>query len=410
MSARALERFVRDFVTPLLAGGRVVVDAPLSLHKLVPELANRGGRAQSISRLFDRELLLARERRAKLLLADPDLPEPDLEELSLWMGLHNLLVFDHPDRARVWARASAWATVESVARGQMSLSQPDLGSALARHLAVGACLELVRRDVVIKLIEGEIRRIGQPPTNVFITGRRLGFAWAPPSGVRDEIVRWVEQTHAHETNRLLSDALWASPLTCLLEPIHAPPGWSPLWGARFLRHASFARAVCHAWAKERDWVGTGGAIMGALLTTFSRLETAHEPDLASRRPALPGVVDEAGPDEVGAVVGALIHLHFLKVIEADSRLGLAMGSRDRGALTFLALPLVLDELESVLGSPIARGPQTARHQGPGQPWERLHTHVECRWLEHLERLREFVPRDAVENLLATVVPRIVKEP
>ena len=113
--------------------------------------------------------------------------------------------------------------------------------------------------------------------------------------------------------------------------------------------------------------------------------------------ALPGAVVPASPRDLGAVVGALVHLHLLKVLELDTRLALALGSRDPGTMAFLALPLLLPWLQSELGTPVPEG-------GTGA----FEAALVRRWTEYVDRLEELVPRATVENLLSTLVPRIVQ--
>ena len=116
--------------------------------------------------------------------------------------------------------------------------------------------------------------------------------------------------------------------------------------------------------------------------------------------ALPATPIDAGPADVAALVGALIHVHFLRVLEFGARLGVAPSSRDRPVQMFLALPLLLPALSSVLGAPLPSDPQAVV---PG-----FDTQVQRRWIEYVEHLGELIPRAVVENLLATLVPRVVK--
>jgi hypothetical protein len=262
-------------------------------------------------------------------------------------------------------------------------------------------LELRRTDTIVTTATGDVRFCGQP-----VPRRRLRFSAVPQTGHREEVVRWAEVGHASESDRLLEDAMRASPLTCLLEPRAAPPGWSPLHGEAFLRTRSFARAICHAWASSPAWIDIGGSVAGALLASLPR----PRPDDAPEAPAegdgplaLPGAVVPTDPDAIGAVVAALVHLHFLKVVELDARLGVAATSRDPGVQAFLAFPLLLPWLSRKLGSPLqeadaGRGRSVARHEAQ----------IARRWGEYLEHLDELVPRPAVENLLAVLVPRIVQ--
>lgn len=394
-----LADFVHGFVLPLLRGGDLHVGRPLR-----PK--DRDAMALDLGSLAGhRELVFARNRRTELYSPHPLLDEPDHDELSLWVGLHNLLVFDHPDRIRVWARGSTWRRVEGVTRTMLTLPFPSsVSEGLARHVCVGALIDLRRTDILVNTATGENRYLGQE-----IPRRRFFLSTPVGAAAREETVDWYVQPHAPETHRLLEDALRASPLTCLLNPLIAPPGWSPLWATDFLRERGFARAVCHRWARHKDWISVGGAVMSALLPSLPSRPT---PDRGGRGQAgagggplaLPGAVAPTGPEALGAVVGALIHLHFLKVLELDARLGVALSSRDPAILSFLALPLLLPRLAEVIGTPTAG---LERPRGGVSSAEGLETQAQRLWTEYLDHLQELVPRSTVENLLATLVPPIV---
>ena len=218
-------------------------------------------------------------------------------------------------------------------------------------------------------------------------------------------------------------------VTCLLRPRQAPPGWNPLTAAAFLHERAFARVVCHGWAASRNWIELGGAVLGALLFTLTGRPTQEpeprqdprqdlratqtprrrgSPPPAPALAALPAAPIDAGPADVGALVGALIHVHFLRVLEFGARLGVAPSSRDRPVQMFLALPLLLPALASVLGTPL--GTPLGIHAS-GDPQHALigfDSQVQRRWIEYVEHLGELIPRTVVENLLATLVPRVVK--
>ena len=441
--------FLARFVAPLFAGGVVEVEAPLSAHDRESMLAQA-------SALLDPEFGALRRRCAQRLVADPALPEPGADELSLWLGLHDVLALDHPDTYRVWTRGSTWKRVENETRALLAFARPtDSAEALARHLAVGAFLELRREDQIVSGPEGELRFRGQEPPR-----RRLGLFSAGYSEVRSELVRWLEQPHVGAVLRLLPDVMWVSPLTALLRPGFAPPGWSPLMAADFLHQRGFARAICHSWAREREWLRVGGVVAGSLLRSLklhrevfgdapstpgvpgvARLmrpgsvegEAGSAPrgeavaadadadadldaDLAGEEAAaeiealglgggeadegeldelmaLPEPALERRPEDIGAVVAALIHLHVLKVLEFDARIGIGLGARDWAVQTFLALPLLLPALEATLGRPF-----------DGVPDESFAR----RWDEYREHLAGLVPRPVVEALLATLVRRIVE--
>jgi hypothetical protein len=393
--ARSLPEFLDEFVLPLLGGGPLAIDGPLRTRDLELMLAQA-------SELASPQLRFLRLRRGQELVADPELPDPDPDELRLWVGLYNTLVFDHPDRRRVWSRTAVWRRVEGVTRSLLTLPAPTTqGEALARHVSVGAFAELVRQDVVVGSVSGgELRAVGQE------LPRRILRMAGPGEGIRNERVRWLEQPHAPEAQRLLEDALRASPLTCVLRPLRAPPGWSPLACADAFCDRAMVRAICHQWARQRDWVAVGGAVTGALLPSLpdpSRVALPAREGHAQL--ALPGAVLPTDPRVLAGVVGALVHLHFLKVLELDARLGVAAVSRDPGVTAFLALPLLLPWLGDATGTPLGGLPDPGDERG-GR--DHGYASIARRWTEYLDHLQELVPKSAVDNLLASLVPRIVQ--
>lgn len=396
--------FVARFVMPLLGGpaaggrGEVEIGAPLSRF-------DRDAMLEDAGALLLDDLLALRARVASRLIAEPALEHPDADELSLWIGLHDLLALDHPDHERVWTRASTWARVEVETRELFAQAAPvGLSDALARHLAVAALLDLRRVDRIVTGPEGERRYLGQEPP------RRLGIFGPSLDEIRTETNLWVDQPHRPVVARLLDHALWVSPLTALLRPARAPAGWSPLSlcgsvsAVDFLRERAFARAVCHTWARERDWPLIGGVIAGSLLDALglARVVFGGPLDAGATSPRVPtgpahaeregGVALDDAPDSIGLVLGALIHLHVLKVLEFDARIGLGLGDRNWAVQAFLAMPLLLPKLAPVLGSPFV-----------GMPDEALAR----RWDEYCEHLGGLVPRTVVDNLQATLVRRIV---
>jgi hypothetical protein len=424
--------FVARFVEPLLGGGLVEVEAPLSSH-------DRAQMLDDASPLLSANLLHLRNRVAQQLVADPVLPEPNADELSLWLGLHDVLALDHPDTERVWTRDSTWRKVETETRSLLAFARPvDMNDALVRHLAVGAFLQLRREDTVVAGPEGEHRFRGQPPPR-----RRFGLFSPSFSDIRTEVVRWIDQPHAPVVDRLLPDVMWVSPLTSLLRPGWAPPGWSPLMAVEFLRSRPFARAVCHAWAREREWLRIGGVVAGSLLRSLGiHTEVFGPGEIAEQRSAIPGTsptmhraatqisVDTGqhdddderepsgvlaalpepplsrDPEDIGAVVGALIHLHTLKVLEYDARISVGLGGRDWAVQSFSSLPLLLPALERTLGRPFWLGTQAGSDASRGGAG--ADEAFARRWEEYCEHLAGLVPRPIVEKLLATLVRRIVE--
>jgi hypothetical protein len=381
----ALQQFIDEFVVPLISGGRIQVRRAYSTRDREQLMADSGA-------LGSAELRFVLLRRARELVAHPNVPDPGVEELSLWMGINNLLFLDHPETGRVWARNTRWQRVENETRVLLATALPvDMGEALARHLAVGPFAQLKREDHVITTTSGERRFVGQPV--------RLGLFSGVRGEQRDETVRWITQAHAPAVDRLIPEVFSVSPLSCMLEPGFAPEGWSPLSAADFVRTRAFARAICHAWAREKDWVRSGAVIAGSLLRSLGligpvfglpgeiRLRDPEDPE-----EELPALAPGVGPEDTGAVISSLVHLHVLKVLELEARVSVGVGTRDWAVQSFLALPLLMPWLEPTTGSPFGGA------EGP----------VRRRWEEYVEHLRGMVPRSVVENLVATLVPRIVQ--
>lgn len=390
--AATFDQFLRGFVLPLLGGGPMHVGRPLRPRDRdlwLGEVTRAGS-----------ELAYLRMRGAESLTPHPHLPDPDDEELSLWVGLHNTIVFDHPDRARVWSRGRTWRRVEGATRTMLTLPFPgSVGQSLARHVSVAALLKTQRTDVLVSTATGDFRFRGQVPPR-----RRFGFLAPDPGTTRSETRPWLSLPHASEATRLIDDVLRASPLTCLLEPRLAPSGWSPLLAIDALRQRGLARAVVHHWARGKDWIHTGGAVMSALLPSIAPPTNKPPPERIEGMLALPGAVPASGPDALCVLFGALVHLHFLKVLEYDARLGLALSSRDPGVLAFLGLPLLLPSLGGITGTPLSG----LLVRGAAVGSESFEAGAHRLWSEYLDHLGELVPKSAVENLLAGLVPAIVK--
>ena len=96
--ARKLAEFIEDFVLPLHAGGALGLGDPLGLGD-VESMMQEGGE------LLSGELQLARDRASQLWMAEQPPPDSERSDLLLWAAVHNILILDHPDRERVWARS-----------------------------------------------------------------------------------------------------------------------------------------------------------------------------------------------------------------------------------------------------------------------------------------------------------------
>lgn len=371
--ADLLRAFLHRFVFPLLEGGTVRIGAPLTprdIRKL----------EQDAGALMDPRLLDLRQRRAELLVADGLSSHAELEELHLWMGLYNVLALDHPDLNKVWASERTWGGIEQETRTLLTLPPVEnRQEALARHVTVGAFTQLLRDDFHLPSEEGEQVFLGQLPSRNRLTG--LGSVDA---GMATQTVRWV-QTQAHPSARRgFHLALWSSPLTCVLRPDLAPPGWSPLASSQFLSHAPLLRAVAYHWESQPDWLRLGSSMLRRLPGFEAQSEPATARESSDSEPslaALPGDQAEEDPRAFEQMLCLLIHLHLLKVMDFDVRIGLGRSAREEGMQHFLALPLTLDLLEPRWGHPVSRTEQPRLFR---------------RWREYLTHLQSLLAVDVVE--------------
>ncbi len=400
--SQTLPEFLDAFVRPLHAGGELKIGAPLGVKDLERWSADAG-------LLYDDELTRLRLLRATRWFPTPALPEPTLEDLALWMGQYNLLALDHPERERVWARASTWEMAVTATRALIHRAAPtDASEQLARHVSVDAFLALRRSDQIARVGEQSRRYPGQAaPRSV----RRM--ASIGEIELLEERVDWIDAAKSGASSRLLQDLSWVSPLTALMNPSFAHPGFDPRMPATWLRNSSGARAVVHSWARVEDWVGTGASLMRSLLEALGREELvsdepvargrgaeaeleatgASEDDEASHELGMLPAVESYGPAEQAALLGALVHLHFLKVMAFEARVTLGGRKSRAAARAFLALPLLLSRFEGRLGDPLlgVEDPDALR-----------------RWDDYLGHLRGLVPLDVLENLVAALVDPVVQ--
>lgn len=330
--------------------------------------------------LADPRLMDLRQRRAELLVYEGLVGMPEPEELWLWVGLYNVLALDHPDLSRIWASERTWLAIDKETRRLLTL--PPVGSAdeaLARHVTVGAFTQLLRDDFYVPSEEGEQVFVGQLPNRGRLTGIGSGQA-----GMSTQTVRWVQTPANPAAARSFELALWSSPLTCMLHPGLAPKQWSPLTFARLLEQPSLLRAVVYHWERAPDWLALGAAMLERLPgfgPDKSEQDRANDPQESSPMAALAGAVEAQDPSAFQRVICLLIHLHLLKVMDFDVRIGLGRSASDKSIQQFLALPLTLDILAPHWGTPIG---------------EREQPRLFRRWKEYLGHLQTLLAVDVVD--------------
>ena len=254
--------------------GEVRVGAPISMKQ-------RNKMLQDAGALFDHRLLRARERRAQLLVSDPRLGEPGIDELSLWVVAHNAMVFDHPELGRVWARERTWQRYleESIEMLDLSPLQ-EKSEYLSRFVLSSALVDVERDDFLVRREEGMVRYRGQVPPHlrghVFT---RIG------SDLSYETVRWYASEHQAGAKTLLG-AIWTScPLTCLIHPELAPVAWTPVQASDLLRDRALIRSTCYMWSRRVEWVDVGAYLLGRLLKGFGLSHGLLQETAIARGPA-----------------------------------------------------------------------------------------------------------------------------
>ncbi|MGB1016366.1 MAG: hypothetical protein ACPG4T_19670, partial [Nannocystaceae bacterium] len=85
-----LPQLVNEFVTPLLAGSTLRVRRPYRAREYRAMIDELG----ALHSGDYTDLLLLRIRRGQDVVANPCLPDPDADELALWVGMHNILAID----------------------------------------------------------------------------------------------------------------------------------------------------------------------------------------------------------------------------------------------------------------------------------------------------------------------------
>ncbi len=394
----SLNGFLDDFVLPLLGGSRSTVrlKSPLSYA----DLANFQDDAGSLTR---DDVQYARVRCGRRRVERPLLPDIDTFELVFWMGLHNLLFFDHPQLGQVWASDAKWRLVEATTASFLDRAQPESpAQVVARDLAMEGVMRLVRVDQIVETREAEVRYFGQPAP------RRIGLFDSVAYLQREDTVNWIDFRHSSPTGRLLHRAFRASPLTALIHADRARGRASLRNVASLLAEPAYARAVVYAWAGSEDWDLIGAAVLERLLEDLGLgIGSEHGPPSsvaasAEEPEAPPSVTVAAGVDQLALdsedtdpapLVAALIHLHLLKVLEMKTRAGFGAPSSSPAWKLFFGLPLLLETLAPILGDP---GIQV------------LGAAMEARWTEYRSFVRGIISRDELRWLRDTFAPALTQ--
>jgi hypothetical protein len=262
------DKWLHDFVLPLVAGGDVRVATAVGTRELAVALA-----APEVATSADDALRRIAEARhdvvSELLIAPP---EPILDEPSLRLAaaVQNLLFLAHPaaDGAGVRKgrlRALATFAVQLATLPLPAVDDPAAPRVLAeRHSMLHHLFDLGRDDVRVSFWVGKREYKGaEPPSRL--------LKWPELRRVREE--RWrvglASEAMADVRERpIVVQLLRASPLTDLLEPSRLEPRFDLLPLAQWLRVPSLARAVADRWLGA-GLPQIGGAYAAALMALYN---------------------------------------------------------------------------------------------------------------------------------------------
>jgi len=298
-------RFVSRFLLPLVAGGRIAIERPLS-RRTVEALA-RGAADGDDPSEADATARLSAARHDRLVSLVGRAPVPSLDEPTWRIGgaVHNLLALTHPAIAGGVGADARLARVAAEAVDLAALGPPaTLASVLERHSLLARLPEVVRVDSTVHYWLGQKTFVGRVPP-----GRIL--ALPAVRGVRVETARrsWLREVGVPAEARPAFLALMeASPLGEALDPLRLdpPPSWSRLLSV--LRFPAIARLV--AGRMLELGVGRCGDALGEALYRFvSRQDDPAGGGSGGRRSGL-------SPGAVAFALQFLAHIVWLDVMFA----------------------------------------------------------------------------------------------
>ena len=302
-------RFVSRFLLPLVRGGQLAIDRPLSRRGVEALARAEGERGEPVAVA---SLAAARQDALIGLVQTPPLPR--LDEASWRMGgaVHNLLALAHPAIGRGVGADARIERVAAEATALAALGVPrSLVETLERHSLVARLAEIVRLDRAVRYWLGQQTFIGRPPPDRVLALPRL-------RGVKVETVRrsWLREIGVPAAARAAFLALTeASPLGEALDPLRLDP--PPAWG-RLLAVLKFP-PLCRLVAGRL--VETGVGLTGDALADALYRFVSH-PDGAGPH--------HASPEAVAFALSFLGHLVWLELafdagLEPRSARGATLG-------------------------------------------------------------------------------------
>jgi len=375
---RSVEDFLRGFVLPLVRGGSLSIERPISEPELTIFIDELPHASVPTTLIDDARSAVC----AELVVRAPDFLFDD-DDLHLVAALHNLLVLSHPDLDSYTVTRGmerrVLDTAQVFARRPLSRSRRRV---LARHGLLHNLFAVSRTDVTVRWWTGHATFYGQKPP------KRL-TSWKSVRRVIEEheIADFAELLGSELIGPVAHALVRRSPLTMLLRPerMGAALHWEEL--VFLLRDAELARAVAYH--------ALQGASPSEQVVAPACYAAAFE-QMLERRPE---------ESDVRAVAAFLVHLSALfAVAEADARdlrrsalLNDVLapdraGSRPKGLATFFALPAALAEVDPRLAMP---------------PGVREDTRLRRRWEQHRAQVRHDVGDAVIETLAVRLARHLV---
>lgn len=315
------ERFTASFLSPLLAGGTVVVGRPISPGALEHFALTR----PSDSEVED-GILEALRASAWEIAPTADVAWPDRGTLALAIAAHDLLATTDPMIERAFARRArpvmlGWVDALVEAAGAPS----SRAAALARHAILGPLPDVQRDDVVVRNWAYTYRFFGRPVPPRVVALPKLRFV--RQERVRKSVVAIVAERPAEErvdVARRLRALISRSPITELLRSDLAPD----------LRFGVASLAVLSD-ARLRSGVARAIAVSGV---------AAAAPSIGAALRVLHG--EARAPELLVPALAFVLDLHALEVLDARAQVTPAetLLARPDSALFAAILPAALSAL------------------------------------------------------------------
>jgi len=249
MAYRRVEDFLKSFVFPLVAGGRIQIERPVDIKDIENfelHLPEASVECETVDR--------ARTRVISTLVLSPPPLVFDTEDLRLAAAVHNLLFLCHP-RTESWT-VSNRALARVLENARYFADQPmvrDRRRILGRHGLLHNLFDLHRSDIEVKWWSGSARFVGQvPPWRLLRWGK---LRRVKKKEIKADLQVLLENT---DSKQMFYKILRRTPLSNLLcrdtergQRIDGSEGWSISWPLNWeecvfvLRDSELARAICY---------------------------------------------------------------------------------------------------------------------------------------------------------------------